>query len=85
MRIPSWVVVTAAVVAAFPFGWGVGVFIAILLVGRNLGELASMTVPLAIAAAVAFALSPFLSARTRLAIMVVGTGLFVLLGPLLVG
>jgi len=31
MQFPSWEVVTAAVVAAFPFGWGLGVVIADLV------------------------------------------------------
>jgi hypothetical protein len=79
MRIPSWVSVAAAVTAALPFGWGLGVFAADLLAGPDFGLLPVLTIPPAIIAAVAFALSPLLSPAKRLAIMVVGTGLFVVL------
>jgi hypothetical protein len=80
MPIPSWVVVAAAVVAALPFGWGLGVLTAYLLAGRNFGQLPALTVPLAILLSIAFAFSPFLTPVKRLAIMVIGTGLFILLG-----
>ena len=80
MQLPSWAVVTAAVVAAFPFGWGLGVVAAYLLVGSDFGQLPALTVALGIIAAIVFALLPLLSARKRLLIMVAGTGLFILLG-----
>jgi hypothetical protein len=80
MQFPSWAVVTAAVVAAFPFGWGLGVTAAYLLAGPDFGQLPALTVPLGIIAAIVFALLPLLSARKRLLIMVAGTGLFILLG-----
>jgi len=80
MQIPSWAVVTAAVVAAFPSGWGPGVTTAYLLAGPDFGQLPALTVPLGIIAAIVFALSPLLGARKRLLIMVAGTGLFILLG-----
>jgi hypothetical protein len=50
MRIPSWLLVIAAVLAAFPFGWGLGVFVAYLVAGKNFGQLPVLTVPLGIAA-----------------------------------
>jgi hypothetical protein len=70
----------AAVVAALPFGWGLGVIAAYLIAGGNFGQLPALTVPLGIVAAVVFALSPIGRPATRLAIMIVGTGIFLLLG-----
>jgi hypothetical protein len=83
-RIPRPVVVTAAVLAAVPFGWMVGLFAAYLVAGPNFGQLPIMTVPLGITAAIVFALVPAWSAWTRLAIMVVGTGVLVALSAILV-
>jgi hypothetical protein len=79
MQLPTWAVVTAAVLAAFPFGWGFGVSAAYMLAGCDFGQLPALTVPLGIIAAIIFALLPLLSARRRLLIMVAGTGLFILL------
>jgi hypothetical protein len=80
MQLPLWAVVTAAVIAAFPFGWGLGVVAAYLLAGPDFGQLPALTVPLGIMAAIVFALLPLLRARKRLLIMVAGTGLSILLG-----
>jgi hypothetical protein len=33
----SWALIAAAVVAAFPFGWGLGVLAAYLMVGPDFG------------------------------------------------
>jgi hypothetical protein len=33
MRVPSWLIVTAAVIMAVPFSWGLGVVLARLAVG----------------------------------------------------
>jgi hypothetical protein len=74
MRIPSWVV-AASVPAALPFGWGLGVVAAHLMAGHDFGQLLALTVPLCIAAAVAFALSPLLTPGKWLAILSIGTGL----------
>jgi hypothetical protein len=82
MRIPSWLVVTATVVAALPFGWGLGVFVAYLVAGRNFGQLPALTVPLGIIASIAFAASSLVRPLTRLLIMVVGTIGFVLLASI---
>jgi hypothetical protein len=78
MQFPTWAVVAAAVVAAFPFGWGLGVAAAYLLAGPDFGQLPALTVPLGIMAAIVFAVLPLLSAQKRLLIMVAGTGLFIL-------
>jgi hypothetical protein len=83
MRVPSWVVVTAAVVAALPFGWGLGVLIAYALTSGRIGQLPALTVPLAIIASIVFALSSSLTPGTRLTILVVGTGVFLLLGNII--
>jgi len=80
MRVPSWAVVAAAVIAAFPFGWGLGVTSAYLIAGHDFGQLPALTVPLSIVGAAAFALSPLLTPGRRLAILVLGSGLFILLG-----
>ena len=79
MQFPTWAVVAAAVVAAFPFGWGLGVAAAYLLAGPDFAQLPALTVPLGFIAAIVFALLPLLSARKRLLMMVGGTGLFILL------
>ena len=82
MQLRSWAVVTAAVITAFQFGWGLGVTAAYLLAGPDFGQLPALTVPVGIIAAIIFALLPLMSARRRLLIMVAGTGFFILLGPL---
>jgi len=43
MRVPSWILVTAAVVVAFPFGWGLGVLVAYLIAGKSFGQLPALT------------------------------------------
>ena len=80
MRVPAWVLVTASVVAALPFGWGVGVLVAYVLTAGRIGQLPALTVPLAIIGSIAFALSPWLTPGMRLTVLLVGTGVFVLLG-----
>ena len=79
MRIPSWGMVAAAVVMAFPFGWGLGVLAAYILAGREFGQLPALTVPLGIVAAIVFAVSPSLKASTRVKVMVAGTVVFIVL------
>ena len=74
MRIPSWVMGAAAVLAALPFGWGLGVVAAYLVASRNFGQLPARTVPLGIVASITFTLSPIMSPGKRLAILVIGTG-----------
>ena len=80
MRIPTWALVVAAVLAALPFGWGLGVVASYLIAGNDFGQLPALTVPLCMIAAVSFALSPLLTPGKRLACLVIGTGLFILLG-----
>ena len=80
MRVPPWAVVAAAVIAAFPFGKGLGLIAAYLIAGHDFGQLPALTVPLSIVGAAAFALSPLLTPGRRLAILVLGSGLFILLG-----
>jgi hypothetical protein len=83
MRVPAWALVTAAVIAALPFGWGLGVFVAYLVTAGRIGQLPALTVPLAIIGAIVFALSPWLSPGTRLTILAVGTGVFLVLAGVL--
>jgi hypothetical protein len=77
MRLPAWVLTSANVVAAVPFGWSVGVLAAYLVAGRNFGQLPVMTVPVGTVAAIAFARSSLLTPANRLAIMVAGTMLMI--------
>ncbi|MBV8934856.1 MAG: hypothetical protein JO320_09640 [Alphaproteobacteria bacterium] len=79
MRVRSWAIIAAAVIAALPFGWGLGLTAAYLIAGHDFGQLPALTVPLGIVAAIAFALSPLLTPGKRLAILVIGSGLFILL------
>ncbi|MGH9805687.1 MAG: hypothetical protein ACRD9W_00220 [Terriglobia bacterium] len=74
----SWVTVAAAVVMAFPFGWGLGVFVAYLIAGSDFGQLPAVTVPLSIVAAVVFALWPSVKPSTRLTVLLAGTAAFIL-------
>ena len=78
MQVPHWLLVSAAALCAFPFGWGLGVIAAYLIAGTDFGQLPILTVPLGIIAAVVFALLPVLAAGTRLAILAGGTGVFIL-------
>lgn len=82
MRLPPWVLVTAAVLLAFPFGWGLGVLAASLIAGPDFGQLPALTVPFGIFAAIVFALLPVASPRARLTIMAVGTAIFLVLGSI---
>ena len=83
MRVPAWVLVTASVVAALPFGWGVGVLVAYVLTAGRIGQLPALTVPLAIIGSIGFAVSPRLTPGMRLTVLLVGTGVFVLLASVL--
>jgi hypothetical protein len=80
MRVPSWMLVTAAVLVAFPFGWGLGVVVAYMVAGKNFGQLPALTVPIAIVGSLIFAFSPAFTPGMRLAIMLIGTVVFLLLG-----
>jgi hypothetical protein len=59
---------------------GLGVFVAYLIAGRNFGQLPALTVPLCLIASIIFALSRSFTPVMRLTIMLVGTGVFILLG-----
>ena len=76
MRPLSWALIAAAVVAAFPFGWGLGVLAAYPMVG----VFPVLTIIPGIIGAIAFALSPVLTAGMRLLILIIGTGLLILVG-----
>jgi len=82
MRIPSWLIVTAAVVAALPFGWGLGVLIAHLLLGREIGVFPALTIPVTTVGSIVFALSRTVSPATRLAVMTGGTAVLLIMGSL---
>jgi hypothetical protein len=76
VAIPSWITVAAAVIAAIPFGWLLGVAVAELIVGRDFGVFPVLTIPLGWAAAVSFALTSRVNATLRLAVLTIGTALF---------
>jgi hypothetical protein len=64
--------IVQAVLAAFPCAWGVGVLIARLLAGPDIGALPALIIPLALAAAIASALVPVVTAVTRRNVLVGG-------------
>jgi len=80
MRVPSWIIVAAAVIMAVPFGWGVGVAAAMLAAGRDVGVLPVATIPVATIGSVVFALSSAATPLIRLAVLSVGTALFLVFG-----
>jgi len=80
MRVPAWVIVAAAVIMAVPFGWGLGVVAAMLAVGRDVGVLPAVTIPVAVAGAIVFALSSASTPLVRLGILTAGTALFLVFG-----
>jgi hypothetical protein len=82
MRIPSWLIVIAAVIAALPFAWGLGVLAAHLMLGPDVGVMPALTIPIALAGLIAVALSRALSPGTRFAIMAGGAAFFIILGAL---
>lgn len=76
MRVPSWLIVTLAVIVAIPFGWGLGVLAAQLAVGRDVGVLPVVTIPVAVIGAIVFAVSSVTTPLIRLGIMAAGLALF---------
>jgi hypothetical protein len=80
MRIPSWLLVAAAVVAALPFGWGLGVLAAYLLLGREIGVFPVLTIPVAVIGSIIIALSSRFSPATRLAVTAGGTVVLSIIG-----
>jgi hypothetical protein len=78
MRIPPKAVVTAAVIAAIPFGCYSGLAVAVVAAGGpEFGQWPLFTVGPAIAASVAFARSKLLTPRARLMIMLTGIAVFI--------
>jgi hypothetical protein len=73
MHVPSWLIVSAAVVAAIPFGWMLGVLAAEAIVGREMGVFPVLTIPFGLIAAIVFAVSPIANPAVRLLLMIVGT------------
>jgi hypothetical protein len=82
MRILSVIMVIAAAVLAFPFGWGLGVIAAYAIAGEEFGQLPVGTVPVSIAGSLVFALMPSIAPPIRLAVMAAGTLLFVALAKI---
>src|SRR5260370_29133913 len=68
----SVVITLLLIVAAIAFGSTLGLVIALVLAGSDFGQLPVITVPIAIVASIAFAISPFRTAGTRFVIMFMG-------------
>lgn len=80
MRVPSWLIVAAAVVMAIPCGWGLGVMAAELAVGRDVGVLPVVMIPVGVIGAIVFAVSSVATPLIRLVLLAAGTGLFLIVG-----
>jgi len=74
-----WLLIAGTVALALPVGWGLGLFAAYLIAGKNFGQLPAATVPLGLGVALAFAVWSRLEATTRFVVMLVGSVVFVLL------
>lgn len=61
-----------AILAALPFGWGIGLVAARMLVPGDVGQLPAVTIPVAIVSGLIFAILPLISARTRLNVLLIG-------------
>ena len=72
MRVPSWAVVAGAVLAALPFGWGLGLVAAYAIAGKDVGQLPALTTSLGVIAALVLAVWPWPKPRTRLLVLVAG-------------
>jgi hypothetical protein len=72
-----------AVLAALPFGWGTGLLAARIVMRGDPAQLPAVTIPIAIFAGIVFALAPFVSARTRLVVLLGGAALSFALDSLL--
>jgi len=81
--IPRWIIVSLAVIAAIPFGWGLGVIAAYLLLGRDFGVFPVLTIPLGWAVAIVFAVTPWVGPAVRLAVLAGGSIAFFAFGDLL--
>jgi len=80
---PAWLTIAGAAIFALPFGWGAGLVAAYAIAGKNFGQLPVATVPLGIAAALMFALSPKFKPSARLGIMFGGSVAFIVMAWLL--
>lgn len=72
MRSLSWLLIVAAVVAAIPCGWMLGVLAARLIVGPEFGVFPVLTIPFGMAVSIWFAVSRMATPLIRLAVMVLG-------------
>jgi uncharacterized membrane protein len=61
-----------AALAALPFGWGIGLLAARILMGGDVGQMPALTIPIAMVGGVIFAVLPLAPARTRLNVLLVG-------------
>lgn len=79
---PRWASWLAALLLAFPCGWGLGLVAALAIGGTDFGQLPALTVPFGILVALVFAVLPFIALETRVKVLAGGTIFFVLLALL---
>jgi len=70
---PAGLKIAAAVLLAFPFGWGLGVVIAWMIAGPDFGQLPAATIGFSIIGSIVFALWPSIRPDTRLTVLFVGS------------
>ena len=75
-RFPAWLIIGVAAVLAFPFGWGLGLVLAVLIAGREFGQLPAATIPLGLLGGLGLAFWPTIKPVTRLKLLTVGTFVF---------
>lgn len=73
MTMPAWLKTIACVFLAFPFGWGIGVLVALVIAGPDFGQLPAATVGLGILASIVFAVWPSIKVDTRLRVLFFGS------------
>lgn len=76
---PQRLASVAAVIVAIPSGWLLGILAAQLVVGRDTGVFPVLTIPLGLAAAIGFALTPRVGPATRFAILAAGAAVLAFL------
>jgi hypothetical protein len=77
---PRGFVVAFAVVAAIPCGWELGVTLAAMVAGPQIGVLPVLFIPVGWIAAITTAVTPWASPGARLTVMLAGTVFFFALG-----
>lgn len=74
--------VVVALIAALPFGWGLGLLAAHIVGGPQFGQLPAFTIPVCVLASLAFAVLPIGASAMRRNILIGGAAGFILLGAI---